>query len=52
MGHKGASKRQYRLIQRKIKESSLLDFIDWVDKCVGDMEAADRAGDTKKNSNW
>ena len=45
---KGVPKGQLKKLQRMIKESCKLDFIEWVDACVSDMEEADKVGNTRE----
>ena len=48
MTKQNTTKAKFKLIQRLIKESSLLDFTEWVESCVAAMEKADAAGDSRK----
>ena len=48
MRKKKNSKEQFNLVQSQIKESSLQDFKDWVEKCTEEMEMASTVGDSKK----
>ena len=42
------TKAEYKTIQKQIKESSLRDHADWVEKCAEEMAAANNVGDTRK----
>ena len=48
MTRRNSSKRQFKDIQSKIKESCLKDFNDWVDSCVKEMESANKLGDVRR----
>ena len=48
MNRRNSSRAQFRRIQRRIKESCLQDYVEWVDSCVGEMEKANDFGDVMK----
>ena len=48
MTRKKYSKEQFSQMQEEIKDSSLQDFKEWVDKCVGVMEEANAVGNVRK----
>ena len=45
---KSVSEGEFKAVQRDIKDSTLADFKQWVDKWVQDMDEANKVGDTKR----
>ena len=45
---RGATKKQYKQLNRRIKESCRLDFVEWVDESIKDMEHANAVGDSSR----
>ena len=48
---RNSSRTKYKKIQRKIKESCIRDYVDWVDSCVSEMEETNKYGDVRKMYN-
>ena len=48
MNRRNSSRADFRRIQKRIKESCLQDYVEWVDNCVGEMEKANDYGDVRK----
>ena len=48
MNRKNSSRAQFRRMQKKIKESCLKDYVDWVESCVGEIEEANDYGDVRR----
>ena len=48
MTKRNSTKKQFKDIQSRIKESCLKDFQDWVDKCVREIEDANNLGDIRR----
>ena len=47
MTKRNSTRRQFKVIQSKIKESCLQDFNGWVDDCVKNIEDANNLGDIR-----
>ena len=45
---KDKTKAEFKVLQKKIKQSSLQDFADWVDKWIDEMKNADAVGASKR----
>ena len=48
MNRRNSSRAQFRRMQKRIKESCLQDYVEWVDSCVGEMEQANEFGDVRR----